>query len=638
MKKTNKHTKSKHQTLFKTIAISLPFLFIILLELCLRLFGYGYSFDLFIEYQPNKEFLVFNPDASKRYFTDPKFAPAGNRELFKKKKDPDTIRFFVLGESTTIGYPYFHNGSFHRWLQYRLMHSYPDKHFEIINLSLTAVNSYTIKTFAEELVNYDPDGVLIYTGQNEYYGGLGVGSAQTIGSNPVMVNLLLKIRSLRTVQLLINSYAKISGLISKQPEEEMTRMELMVGEQKIPYQSELYFKGINQFKYNMAATLQTLQQKNIPVFFSNLVSNIKDLPPFINNEQEERNAAYYYHEAQLSCSREDYIQAYEYFAKAKDLDLLRFRAPEVLNTVIQELCELYSNVYFVNTKNELEEHAPYRLLGNELFTDHVHPNLKGYCLMSNAFYETIVNSGLLPQPVRTVTNEELLCEMPVSPIDSIAGEFRIMKLKGHWPFYDSSYTNISIPENTIEEKLAARFFRKEDDWLSVHNTLYTAYIKSDQPNKAAKVAEGTVLEYAEDPVFYESAAMINGESGNIKTATFYLKKSFDLAPAFEKAHYLTVYYLMQDQPEAAIPFLNYATNNNTQGLNLKSLKPLVEQVIIQKQNLANDTTNILLMNNIANNYLMMDNKNGALIYIDKILRIEPENQNALNIKNSLKNE
>ena len=615
----------------------MPFLFIILLEFCLRLFGYGYNFDLFIEYQPNKDFLVFNPDASKRYFTDARFAPAGNREIFKKKKNVNTLRFFVLGESTTIGYPYFHNGSFHRWLLYRLMHTYPDKQFEIINLSLTAVNSYTVKAFAKELVNYEPDGVLIYTGQNEYYGGLGVGSAQTISGSPAIINTILRMRSLKTVQLLINTYGKIARNINQQPQQEMTRMELMVGEQQIPYQSELYMKGINQFRYNMDATLKALQKKNIPVFFSNLVSNVKDLPPFISDEHEEYNAAYYYREAQSSCNINDYAWAYEHFTKAKELDLLRFRAPAELNPVIQELCDQYSNAYFVNTQNEFENNTPHRLLGNELFTDHVHPNLKGYGLMSNAFYTAMIRSGVLPQPTPTqeITLGQLLQEMPVSPIDSIAGEYRIMKLKGHWPFYDSTYVNISFPENTIEEKLAARLYRKEEDWLSVHNTLYMAYIKSDQPYKAAKIAEGTVLEYAEDPVFYESASMIYGKSGDIATASFYLKKSFDLAPAFEKAHYLTVYYLMLDQPEAAIPFLNYAIGNNTKGINLSTLKPLIEQVISFKQKLMHSPGSTSLMNDIANIYLSMDNKYGALIYANKILDIDPANENALKIKNSL---
>ena len=107
----------------------------------------------------------------------------GTVNYSKKMKDDSTLRIFVLGESTTIGYPFFHNGSFHRWLQYRLMHTFPDRQFEIINLSLTAVNSYTVLGFAKELIRYKPDAVLIYTGHNEFYGTLGVGSSSRIGSS-----------------------------------------------------------------------------------------------------------------------------------------------------------------------------------------------------------------------------------------------------------------------------------------------------------------------------------------------------------------------------------------------------------------------------------------------------------------------
>src|SRR5258705_3419675 len=183
MKGPYKKPVNRNVFLFKVIAILLPFLFLLLLEVLLRTFHYGNDLRLFIEYAGNKDFLVLNPDASKRYFTNQSIATTGNREIFKKEKDENTTRIFVLGESTTLGYPYFHNGSFHRWLQYRLMRSIPDRNFEIINISLTAVNSYTVLGFAREVVNYQPDAILIYTGHNEYYGALGVGSTDRIGGN-----------------------------------------------------------------------------------------------------------------------------------------------------------------------------------------------------------------------------------------------------------------------------------------------------------------------------------------------------------------------------------------------------------------------------------------------------------------------
>ncbi|MDR3141552.1 MAG: hypothetical protein LBU37_07505 [Tannerellaceae bacterium] len=620
------HISRKRIALFKGIGILLPFLLLLLAEVCLRIGHYGYNLDLFVPYQPNKEYYLFNPEASTRYFTDSRFAPTGNRELFRKKKDSHTLRFFVLGESTTIGYPYFHNGSFHRRLLYRLMHAYPEKHIEIINLSLTAVNSYTVKGFARELVHFEPDAVLIYTGQNEYYGGLGAGSTQKIGGSPALVNFILRMRSTHTVCLLMNGYATIARSLNRQPENEMTRMELMAGGQEIAYSSKLYRKGIAQFRYNMTATLELLQKEQIPVFVSNLVSNAKDLPPFISDGPEGENARSYFHTARSLYAQGRYPEAKEYFLKAKDHDLLRFRAPEEINAIIEELCSRYPLAHLVDTKGELETHSPHHILGDELLTDHVHPNLKGYGLMSDAFYSAIRESRLLPPPPE---EEPWGSDMPLSPVDSIAGDFRIRQMKAHWPFHDTAY--VYPPEHTIEEKLAGRLFRKEEDWLSVHNTLYTAYLKLNQPWKAIRVSEGAVLEYAEDPVFYENTAMICGEHGYTEKAVFYLRKSFTLAPSPEKARYLAVFYLMTDQPEASLPLIDYAAGSD-KGAGLTALKPLVEQVIACKQKLAAEPRRLSYMYDIATAYLQMDNRKGVLIYINKMLEIDPAHREALQLK------
>ena len=168
----------KRLLLFRLIGFLIPVFILVVLEIILRLCNYGYDYSLFKEDSADRNYLVMNQDASKKYFQSQSIAPTGNRELFKKIKDSNTTRIFVLGESTTIGYPYFHNGSFHRFLLYRLMHTMPDKNFEIINVSLTAVNSYTVLGFAKQLMNYEPDAVLIYTSHNEYYGAPGVGSTQ----------------------------------------------------------------------------------------------------------------------------------------------------------------------------------------------------------------------------------------------------------------------------------------------------------------------------------------------------------------------------------------------------------------------------------------------------------------------------
>ena len=365
---SHKRSSKKKVVLFKAISILLPFLVLILLEVALRIFHYGHDLSLFREYPGNKNFLVLNPDASKRYFNDPALAPTGNSELFKKIKDKNTCRIFILGESTTIGYPYFHNGSFHRWLQYRLMQTFPDQQFEIINLSLTAVNSYTVLGFAKELVNYEPDAVLIYSGQNEYYGTLGVGSSNRISGNPHIVQSVLWLRQLRLTQLITSLYENIAGAFrSHKAYSGETLMQRMVGEQKIAYGSVLYNRGIEQFTSNINAVLDLFNEHHIPVFISNLVSNEKDLRPFISIEPDsmrfpgfkknfgsgvqafehnEFEAAYgFFKEADrvygahalcnyylglVAYKLGDFKQAETYFSKARDLDGLRFRAPSIV--------------------------------------------------------------------------------------------------------------------------------------------------------------------------------------------------------------------------------------------------------------------------------------------------------------------
>ena len=662
----------KKTLLFKIIAVLLPFFIIFLAEVSLRVFKYGNSFDLFVEYPQSPGYLVFNPHASERYFPDKKFATVGNNEFFKKKKDANTIRFFVLGESTSIGYPYFHNASFHRWLLYRLMHTYPDKNFEIINLSLTAVNSYTIKGFAKELINYEPDAVLIYVGQNEYYGVLGVGSTQSIGGSTELVDFILKLRTLKTVQWATNVYqTTVKFFRSKDIRTEVTRMEMMVGNQQIPFQSELFKRGIDQFLTNMTETLSILNKNKIPVFFSNLIYNEKDLVPFISSDVDDAKcpgfnteyksglealgkgdslAAFHllsganrifsghagcnYKLGQLEYAKGDFTQAKSYFVHAKEMDELRFRAPEELNKVIANLCSQFPNAHLVDTKTKFENSAENKILGDNLLTDHVHPNLTGFALMSDAFYKSMKSEKMFPEAGTEMSFARLQKEMPITETDSLSGVFRIHNLKSHWPYNDPRYKN-GLPVQTIEEQMADKLARNEIKWTEANDNLYAYYMGNKQPEKAEKVAESMVYENTYDPAPYEKVAMVNGQMGREDKAVFYFRKSFELAPSFDKARYLFVIYLKMDHPNESLPFLNYALANNSRGMNLSPIKPLVEQIIQLQKKLGTDAGNVEILNEIAETYLKMENRDGAMKYVNMVLMADARNIKALEIKKKI---
>jgi hypothetical protein len=65
-----------------------------------------------------------------------------------------------------------------------------------------------------------------------------------------------------------------------------------------------------------------------------------------------------------------------------------------------------------------------------------------------------------------------------------------------------------------------------------------------------------------------------------------LKKAFQLENTFEKAQQLFITYLKLDRPEEALPYLRYASANNTSTFNLNELQTFVEHLIELKKQYA----------------------------------------------------
>src|SRR4030042_1613450 len=74
--------------------------------------------------------------------------------------------------------------------------------------------------------------------------------------------------------------------------------------------------------------------------------------------------------------------------KAKDLDLIRFRASEDLNRSIALLADSFG-VHCISLKTLFEEHSPHGIVGDNLMTEHLHPNIDGYFLMADGFFNAM---------------------------------------------------------------------------------------------------------------------------------------------------------------------------------------------------------------------------------------------------------
>ncbi len=426
---------------FRLFAILLVVLFFGFIEITLRLFSYGNNLNLFIPH-PEKymsKYYTTNQKIGEKYFI--KFdATGGVNDVFLKQKTDSTYRIFVMGSSTVVGFPYDKNLMFSRILHQRLIDAYPNKNIEMVNTALTAINSITLLDFMREIVKHEPDALVFYAGHNEFYGAFGIGSNETLSKNKFIQTMHFKMMHLRFYQLLRNTAHALFESSSEKANELNNKGSLMkriVANKNIEYQGDTYNIGINQFRNHLTEILKLAKANRIDVFISDLVSDVKDIPPFGSAPTDSYPAAdSVYKQAWNYYNSADYAKAESLFYFAKDLDMVRFRASEQINEIIDSLSKAY-NCHKVSTKAFFKSASPNGIIGHNLMTEHLHPNISGQFVLADAFYAGIVNSEAIatkPDTTHTIPASFYRVNWPYTELDSLIGFYKVNQLKSYWPF------------------------------------------------------------------------------------------------------------------------------------------------------------------------------------------------------------
>ncbi|MBN2164795.1 MAG: hypothetical protein JW717_00795 [Marinilabiliaceae bacterium] len=588
------------RTFFKIIAVLLPIIIIAFIEISLRITGYGINYNLFnkIKTKNQSDYLVLNPAIGKKYFVNKNFNSDNQGDIFLKTKNDSTFRVFIQGASTVVGFPYYYSGSFPNMLKHRLSQTFPEKNIEIINTGISATNTYTLLDFTDEIIKQKPDVVIIYAGHNEYYGALGVGSTSYVGSYPAIIRMYITAKNLRLFQLIENTYSKLISQNTKQVKKDITGMEAMVKQQRIPYNSKLFHAGINQFETNLEKILYKYKQNSIPVIISTLVCNEKNIKPFIsdsidtprfikqlnlNNKKtielanSNANAAYLLGQHYLKINNDS---AKKYLHKAKELDLLRFRAPEKINEVIELLSKKY-NCHLINMKHIFQNYTNQCIIGNELLTEHVHPNIEGYFVMADAFYNKIKELNLIKGWENYITFNEAFNDIPITTIDSICGKMIIDNLKKSWPFdlkragnrYEKKY---SFRDNTsFEQHKAIELFKNNTPRDQVMLQAYKWYKKNKNYEQCLRIIQSDILTNPDWTNLYLYAGDICLKLNDIKKAIFYFSKYNHLTKNSFSAQQLATVLLKANQTEKARQILIEA---NKRGINDTTINKMLNKM------------------------------------------------------------
>ena len=307
---------------FYFIIILIPLIFFVLLEIGLRAFNYGVDLSQWVKISDKK--YILNPEVARRYFYNTDNVPASNQNSFDIIKKGNAFRVFILGGSSAAGYPFIQNGDFGKYVKHRLEFEYPSEKIEVINIAMTAVNSYTLRDLFPGVVEQKPDLILIYAGHNEYYGALGVGSLESLGKSPFIVHTALYLNKFKTFQLIRNILKGITGIFSGSNPADVngTLMSRMAQNKLIKLNSDVYYSGLKQYETNMNDILEMAKDKNIPVILGTVACNLKDQPPFVSTSTKGfPNANEVFNNAKTFLDHKDITKADSLFRLAKDLML-----------------------------------------------------------------------------------------------------------------------------------------------------------------------------------------------------------------------------------------------------------------------------------------------------------------------------
>jgi len=424
--------------LFRAAAVLLaPLAFLLILELGLRMVGFGYPTHFLLErkVQGNQVF-VQNDDFGRRFFGN-NYARTPMSFAMDQKASAETIRIFVLGESAAFGDPRPDFG-LPRMLQAMLSLRYPSTHFEVVNASMTAINSHVIREIASDCAEADGDIWVVYMGNNEVVGPFGSGTVFGPQVPPLpAIRASLAFKSTRTGQLLDAIQAKLNP---PQAGKEAWGGMMMFLDQQVPADDPRMKRVYENFQRNLEDIIDYGRQAGAGIVVCNVAVNLKDCAPFSSQyqstaaardaggwlddyqrgialqEQGQWSAALsdfgdaetidgqyadlHFRKGQCALELGETETASSEFSRARDLDTLRFRFDSRMGEIVDEVISKTSDaqVRFADARAAFASESSNGIPGWDLFYEHVHLTWEGNWLLAETIADQLID--LLPGRVK----------------------------------------------------------------------------------------------------------------------------------------------------------------------------------------------------------------------------------------------
>jgi len=443
---TPQKEKSRRTPLWQAVLLPVVaiLIFFLLIEGGLALIGVKPALqteDPFVGFASNVPLFV--PAPGGRLETADNKLEYFNSQSFPIQKAPGTYRIFCLGGSTTYGRPYNDTTSFSGWLRELLPQADNQKHWEVINAGGISYASYRVAHLMEELVTYQPDLFVIYTGHNEF---LEERTYHKLKQMPAAirstVGLLAHTRTwagMKTVLKKLGAYPEeTKGKKEQLSVEVNTILARSAGPDRYNRDDQLRDNILQHYRISLERMVELARSVGAKIIFVTPASNLKDCSPFKSQHTDGLDTAAQQRSEELlakakaAIGKEDWKAALESLDTAlafdpRDADLLYRRGQALLalnrndeaaTTLRQardeDVCPLraltpmrrivtevageqgvplvdFVDILQKRMQNEHGEPIP----GEEYFFDHVHPTIEGNKILSVALIRTMIDQGLV---------------------------------------------------------------------------------------------------------------------------------------------------------------------------------------------------------------------------------------------------
>jgi tetratricopeptide (TPR) repeat protein len=229
--------------------------------------------------------------------------------------------------------------------------------------------------------------------------------------------------------------------------------------------------------------------------------------------------------AKAALGRGDTAQAQRLFSEARDMDVVRFRAPGAFNEIIKRVAAR-SGATYVPVAEAFAAASPGRVPGANLFLEHVHPTREGQALIGRVFFDTFLKGSLLGRSADTTrvhSWNDYVRNEAITPFDERIAFHTVRTLTQRWPFVPVArqvdYRGQYVPTDLLDSLAFA--VSRGGRWEVAKVQLADAYEKKRQYDSAAAEYAGLARDapLLEEPHRLLARALaLAGHSGQADTA------------------------------------------------------------------------------------------------------------------------